>query len=128
MDQAEALGRHRGGADAEDREDREGEPQRQRDGCRGFGDLFAELPVFLGLGFFPVDVGLRPRSAVAPARARRGQRGFAGRLLAGEEPVETVGQRQGDVDADVDAQDGGDQVGDGRHAEDGFLVAGVGAR
>ncbi len=63
-----------------------------------------------------------PRSAVAPAVTAAASR----RLLAGEDPVETVGQRQRDVDSDVHAEDGGDQVGDRRHAEDGFLVAGVG--
>ena len=71
------------------------------------------------------SMSARPRSAVAPvapARVACGDgHGFAG-LLAGEDPVETVRQRQGEVDADVDAQDGGDQVGHRRHAEDGFLV------
>ena len=94
--------------------------------CRGLGDLFAEPAVFFGLGLFPLDVG----PAALGGGPCRGDpcgdgRGFAG-LLAGEDLVEPVRQRQGDVDSDVDAKDGGDQVGHCRHAEDGFLVRGIG--
>ncbi len=76
IDQAEPLGRHRGGADAQDREDGKGQPQRQPDGCRGLGDLLAEPPVFLGLGLVPLDVG--PAALGGGARARADGRGFAG--------------------------------------------------